>query len=100
MIRKPPADWQQFNEGVAVRTVRTAAVVAKGSANVAQRGVHAVRGLVCYFFAILWGFAGLAGGLATGSLPSIIGIGAMVLGRLPVARPPASPAKPQRIAKK
>ena len=33
MIRKPPADWQQLNEGVAVRTVRTAAVVAKGSAN-------------------------------------------------------------------
>ena len=76
MIRKPPADWQQFNEGVAVRTVRTAAVVAKGSANVAQRGVHAVRGLVCYFFAALWGFAAIASGLG-GSLPSVIGIGAM-----------------------
>ena len=76
MIRKPPADWQQLNEGVAVRTVRTAAVVAKGSANVAQRGVHAVRGLVCYFFAALWGFAAIASGLG-GSLPSVIGIGAM-----------------------
>ena len=76
MIRKPPENWQQLNEGVAVRTVRTAAVVAKGSANVAQRGVHAVRGLVCYFFAIIWGFAGIASGLA-GSLPSLIGIGAM-----------------------
>jgi hypothetical protein len=76
MIRKPPADWQQFNEGVAVRTVRTAAVVAKGSANVAQRGVHAVRGLACFFFAILWGFAAIASGLG-GSLPSFIGIGAM-----------------------
>ena len=76
MIRKPPADWQQFNEGAAVRTVRTAAVVAKGSANVAQRGVHAMRGLVCYFFAALWGFAAIASGLG-GSLPSLIGIGAM-----------------------
>ena len=76
MIRKPPADWQQFNEGVAVRTVRTAAAVAKGSVSVAQRGVHAVRGLVCFFFAILWGFAAIASGLG-GSLPSFIGIGAM-----------------------
>ncbi len=30
---------------------------------------HAARGLVCYFFAIIWGFAGVASGLATGSLP-------------------------------
>jgi hypothetical protein len=43
---------------------------------VAQRGVHAVRGLVCYFFAALWGFAAIASGLG-GSLPSVIGIGAM-----------------------
>jgi hypothetical protein len=76
MIRKPPADWQQLNEGVAVRTVRTAAVVAKGSATVARRGGYAARGLVCYFFAIIWGFAAIASGLG-GSLPSIIGIGAM-----------------------
>jgi hypothetical protein len=77
MIRKPPTDWQRLDEGAAVRTVRTAAAVAKGSARVARRGGHAVRGLVCFFFAILWGFAGIAGGLATGSLPSIIGVGAM-----------------------
>jgi hypothetical protein len=76
MIRKPPADWQQLNEGVAVRTVRTAAVVAKGSATVARRGGYAARGLVCYFFAIIWGFAAIASGLG-GSLPSVIGIGAM-----------------------
>jgi hypothetical protein len=76
MIRKPPADWQQLNEGVAVRTVRTAAVVAKGSATVARRGGYAARGLVCYFFAIIWGFAAIASGLG-GSLPSLIGIGAM-----------------------
>jgi hypothetical protein len=77
MIRKPPGDWQRLDEGAAVRTVRTAAAVAKGSASVARRGGHAVRGLFCYFFGALWGFAGLASGLATGSLPSIIGIGAL-----------------------
>jgi hypothetical protein len=76
MIRKPPADWQQLNEGVAVRTVRTAAAVAKGSASVARRGGHAARGLLCYFFAALWGFAALMAGLA-GSVPSLIGVGAM-----------------------
>ena len=79
MIRKPPADWNRVGEGAAVRTVRAAAAVAKGSASVARRGGHAVRGLLCYFFAIIWGFAGIAGGLATGSLPSIIGIGAMAV---------------------
>ena len=77
MIRKPPVNWQRLDEGAAVRTVRTAAAVATSSAGVARRGGHALRGLLCYFFAILWGFAGIAGGLATGSLPSIIGIGAM-----------------------
>ena len=41
-----------------------------------RRGGHVVRGLFCYFFAILWGFAALASGLA-GSLPSLIGVGAM-----------------------
>ena len=75
MIRKPSADWQRRDESAAVRTVRTAAAVAKGSATVARRGMHAVRGLVCYFFAIIWGFVAIASGL-TGSL-SIIGIGAM-----------------------
>jgi hypothetical protein len=76
MIRKPPADWQPLNEGAAVRTVRTAAAVATGSASVARRGGHAVRGLLCFFFAILWGFAAIVSGLA-GSLPSLIGVGAM-----------------------
>ena len=76
MIRKPPADWQGPDEGAAVRTVRTASAVAKGSVSVARRGGNAVRGLLCYFFAILWGFAAIASGLG-GSLPSFIGIGAM-----------------------
>ena len=73
MIRKPPANWQPLDEGAAVRTVRTAAAVAKGSANVARRGVHALRGLMCYFFAIVWGFVAIS---LTGSL-SMIGMGAM-----------------------
>jgi hypothetical protein len=78
MIRKPPGDWQPLNEGAAVRTVRTAAVVATSGASVVRRGGHAVRGLACYFFAILWGVTGIGGGLATGDLPMIIGVGAMV----------------------
>jgi hypothetical protein len=76
MIRKPPSSWQQPNDGAAVRTVRTAAAVAKGGASMARRGGHAVRGLICYLFAALWGFAALASGLS-GSLPSLVGIGAM-----------------------
>ena len=76
MIRKPTADWQQRDEGKAVRTVRTASAVAKGGVSVARRGGHAARGLVCYFFAAIWGFAAIASGLF-GSLPSLIGIGAM-----------------------
>jgi hypothetical protein len=76
MIRKPSTDWRQSTEGAAVRTVRTAAAVATGSAEVARRGGHAMRGLFCYFFAALWGFAAIASGLG-GSLPSLIGIGAM-----------------------
>ena len=76
MIRKPNADWQRPDEGAAVRTVRTATAVATGGASLVRRGGYAVRGLVCYFFAILWGFAALASGLG-GGLPSIIGIGAM-----------------------
>ena len=76
MIRKPSADWHQSTEGAGIRTVRTAAAVAKGSASVARRGVHAARGLGCYCFAALWGFAAIMSGLG-GSLPSFIGVGAM-----------------------
>ena len=76
MIRKPPADWQRFDEGAAVRTVRTAAAVATTGAKVARSGVHAMQALICYGFAALWGFAALMSGLS-GSLPSLIGIGAM-----------------------
>ena len=64
MIRKPPADWNRLNEGAAVRTVRTASAVAKGSVDVARRSGHVVRGLFCFLFAIIWGFAAIASGLA------------------------------------
>lgn len=76
MIRKPPENWQQRDEGAAVRTVRTAAAVATGGARLARGGMHAARGLGCYCFGILWGFAAIMSGLA-GSLPSAIGVGAM-----------------------
>ena len=76
MIRKPPANWNRLDEGAAIRTVRTASAVATGGARVARRGGHAVRGLACYLFAALWGFAAIVSGLALG-LPSLIGIGAM-----------------------
>jgi hypothetical protein len=73
MIRKPSADWQQSTDGAAVRTVRTVTAVANGSITVARRGMHALRGLVCYFFAAVWGFVAIS---LTG-LPSMIGMGAM-----------------------
>jgi hypothetical protein len=76
MIRKPPANWRPVDEGAAVRTVRTAAAVAIGGANVARRGVYAAKGLGFYCFAALWGFAAIMSGLG-GSLPSFIGIGAL-----------------------
>jgi len=78
MIRKPPADWGRLDQraAVAVATVQTASAVAKGGAQIARRGGHVARGLLCYFFAVLWGFAAIASGLGMG-LPSFIGIGAM-----------------------
>jgi hypothetical protein len=76
MVRKPPADWQR-GESAAIRTARTAAELAKGGAKAARTGGHVARGLFCYFFAILWGYAALAGGLFAGSIPTLIGVGAM-----------------------
>jgi hypothetical protein len=76
MIRKPPADRPR-EERAPVRTVRAVAHVASRGMRVARRGGHFVRGLICFFFAILWGFAALAGGLLGGSLPTFIGVGAM-----------------------
>jgi hypothetical protein len=76
MIRKPPAGWQR-EDGAAIRAVRAAAGAADHGARVARRGGHVARGLFCWFFAILWGFAALGGGLIGGSLPTLVGVGAM-----------------------
>jgi hypothetical protein len=76
MIRKPPAAWDRLDEGAAVRTIRTASAAAQSGYRVARRGGQAIVGLICYLFAAIWGFAAIASGLG-GSLPSLIGIGAM-----------------------
>ncbi len=76
MVRKPSADWQ-YGQDPLVRTVQTTAGVAKGSVNLARRGGHLARGLLCWFLAIVWGWAALAGGLFAGSLPTLVGVGAM-----------------------
>ena len=76
MIRKPPASWQSEEEDGAVVAVRAAVGFAHSGARTVRRGGSVVRGVVCYGFAGLWGFAALASGL-TGSLPSLIGIGGM-----------------------
>ena len=76
MIRKPPADWQH-GESAPVRTVRTVVSAASHGTRVARRGVHLFRALLCFFFAILWGFAAIWGGLLAGSLPTLIGVGTM-----------------------
>jgi len=76
MIRKPPAGWQR-SESAPLQTVRVLADAASRGTRVARRGGYFVRGLVCFFFAAVWGFAALAGGLLAGSLPTLIGVGAM-----------------------
>ena len=75
MIRKPSAGFQR-GESAAVQTVQTAIAAAKSGAGVARRGGDVARGLFCFFFAAIWGFAAL-GGLAAGSLPTFIGVGAL-----------------------
>jgi hypothetical protein len=76
MIQKPSAEWR-FGEDALVRRLQNATDYAKGGIKVARSGGHFARGLVCWFFAILWGFAALAGGLFAGSLPTFLGVGAM-----------------------
>ena len=76
MIRKPSENWQQRNEGAAIRTVRTASAIATDGAKLARGGVHALRGIGCYCFAALWGFAAIMSTL-TGGLQGGIFIGAL-----------------------
>jgi hypothetical protein len=76
MVRKPSAEWQ-YGQDALVRTVQTTTGFAKGSVTLAYRGGHLARSLFCWLFAILWGWAALAGGLLGGSLPTLVGVGAM-----------------------
>lgn len=71
MIRKPTTDWGR--ESPVVTTARTAAL---GGATAARAAGCYARGALCWAFALLWGFCAL-GGLAMGSLPTAIGVGAM-----------------------
>jgi hypothetical protein len=75
MIRKPPADWQP-RESAAAKAVRSAARAGQQGARVARRGSHVLRGLVCFFFAIMWGLPALVGGLF-GSMTTFFGVGAL-----------------------
>lgn len=72
MIRKPVHPWGR--ESALVGHARAAAAA---SATAARAGTYYIRGLICWGFALLWGFAALAGGLVAGSLPTLLGVGAM-----------------------
>lgn len=74
MIQKPRGDWQQ--EPVGVSAARAAWT---GGTATVRSGGHVVRGVVCAGVALLWGFVAIAAGLG-GSLPTLIGVGAMALG--------------------
>lgn len=78
MIRKPDADWGR--ESAAVALLGSAREAARNGATLASRGGHAVGGLVCWLLAFIWGLSALGGGLFGGSLPTLIGMGAMSAG--------------------
>jgi hypothetical protein len=75
MIRKPPAEWQR-KPGPTVKTFEAAVQLADRGASLARRGRQAACGVLCYFFAVVWGLAAL-GGLLGGSIPTFIGVGVM-----------------------
>ena len=78
MIQKPSGDWQRGVTPLA-NVVENATSMARGGARVARTGGHTLRGLLCWGFALLWGFAALAAG-ASGSLPTFVGVGLMAAG--------------------
>ena len=75
MIRKPDAEWGRESEFAA-----SAIQVARGGAALVSRSGHALRGLICWAIALVWGLAALGGGLIGGSLPTLVGVGAMAAG--------------------
>lgn len=76
MVRKPGEDWRHRDDH-AVKAVQNATSLARGGVSVARGGAHVMIGLLCWFFALLWGWAALAGGLLAGSMPTFIGVGLM-----------------------
>lgn len=72
MIRKPPETLRR--ESVVVTHLRSAATGSVATVRVAQ---YYVRGMLCWSFAALWGFAALAGGLFLHSVATFAGVGAM-----------------------
>ena len=76
MIRKPPANWNAPDEGAGVRTVRTAAAVAKTSADVARRGALTARGLALLFQAAVAGWSATVGLF---NLPAFIVVGTIAV---------------------
>ncbi|TGE02248.1 hypothetical protein [Methylobacterium nonmethylotrophicum] len=77
VIQKPPAHLLR-PDPLARRAQELRATAASGAA-LARTGGHYLRGLVCWFFALIWGFAALAAGLF-GDLGTLIGVGAMAAG--------------------
>ena len=74
MISKPSHEWRR--ESAVVGTLR--GVATGGTAAVKAAGFYA-RGIVLWSVALLWGWAALAGGLFSGSLPTLIGVGSMAV---------------------
>lgn len=77
MIRKPPSAL--LEEGGLVRTLDRARSVADRGRTAARAGSFYLRGLFCWGFALLWGFAALGAGLC-GDVGSFLGIGLMAAG--------------------
>jgi hypothetical protein len=75
MIREPPADWNREKAPMANTVVRQAADVASAGASAARSLLWFARAVFCGFFALIWGWAGLAAGLIGGNLVTLIGAG-------------------------
>ncbi|MGX7703782.1 hypothetical protein [Methylobacterium sp. Gmos1] len=75
MIRKPPAGFGRKSAG-ALRLEDLQTAARHGSA-LAQAGRYYLAGLVCWGFALLWGFAALAAGATGSGLPTFVGVGGM-----------------------
>jgi hypothetical protein len=84
MISKPPQNWS--DESRAVTAAQSAVAVAQYATGATKRGYSLLKGIFLGFFALLWGFAGLAqftiGGLGSASAAGG-GIMIMLLAAIP-----------------